>query len=208
MLEPVTIYGANKIFITFKTRNISNNDFYIANGFSLNWNICSEKCLSCPAGTVYDFLKKECVDCPDFTHSTSGSLKCEMCPPGTKWESITECAPCKPGYYGIFGDCVACPKGQVALQFKTIECSNCSNTSYAVNGTKCVECKKGEKANMEGTGCEPIPIPPVPHNMQTIILYSILTGALLLIVVAVLTYLQWKKSRGSQGYDYSQIQMM
>jgi hypothetical protein len=44
-------------------------------------------------------------------------------------------------------------------------------------------------------------------NVQSIVIYAVLTSAMLLLVLGVVAYFHWKKTQPT-GYDYSPIQMM
>jgi hypothetical protein len=205
-LTTITSKG-NKMFIYFSTTTQSQskkrpwNDF--TRGFSLNWTVCGELCLTCPAGTFYDTKKQSCKDCAIKTYSTQGSMKCEACPPGTKWKSTTTCALCDPGFYGKDGNCEACPDGHISPDSGAIECEPCTNNTYAANNT-CHTCKDRERVNGQGTDCEPLP---VPMNRESVIIYAVLCSLMLVLVVGVLAFLQWRKSQDPENRGYSELQM-
>lgn len=205
-LTTITSKG-NKIFIYFST-NAQPQDKKrgwgdLTHGFSLNWTVCGELCLTCPAGTHYDTIKQSCHDCPLQTYSTAGSMKCEVCPPGQKWRSTSSCTPCSAGFYGKAGVCEPCPDGHIAPEQGTITCAACMNGTYSANNT-CIGCKDRERVNAAANGCEPMP---VPMNKESVIIYAVLCSLMLILVVGVLTFLQWRKSQPeNRGYS-SELQM-
>jgi len=63
-------------------------------GFSISWQVCTGKCLDCPADTRYNISTLQCVDCPPDTQSGQGSLVCSPIviePPPEPQANCTTC---------------------------------------------------------------------------------------------------------------------
>ena len=140
--------------------------------------MAAEECLSCPAGKIqngsddsrcvacnvgtYEVDRAECIDCPEFSSSTSGATAC-TCNAGYQ-QSFSVCIPCSPGYFNplIDGPCMKCPPGMWSGSLASITCTQCPEHSgssesgmfsidgcacdpgYAGSGGECTICTTGK----------------------------------------------------------------